>query len=310
MVLTQFEFRPYERSFLPPLQTSHGTWKVRQGIIVRLSDAEGRVSFGEIAPLAWFGSESFEAAIAFCESLPTEIDQRWIDSIPRDLPACQFGLESAWYSHSAIEVDCSGLLPAGERACDVWESLWQQGYRTFKWKIGVGAIADELALLNQLITVLPKTVKLRLDANAGLSLSQAKQWLEHCESLSQIEFLEQPLEVDAFDQMLTLSRSYQTAIALDESVATLEQLKQCYTAGWRGIYVIKPAIAGSPSQLQHFCQQQQLDTVFSSVFETAIGRQAGLQLASKLSKRAAGYGTTHWFRDLITKDFNQLWESL
>jgi len=50
-----------------------------------------------------------------------------------------------------------------------------------------------------------------------------------------IEFLEQPLPVAQFDAMLELSDRYSTQLALDESVATLDQLQASYQQGWRGI---------------------------------------------------------------------------
>ncbi|MEO0376361.1 MAG: o-succinylbenzoate synthase, partial [Cyanobacteria bacterium P01_A01_bin.17] len=37
--------------------------------------------------------------------------------------------------------------------------------------------------------------------------------------------------------------------------------------------------------------------VFSSVFETEVGRHACLQLAKTLSNRAVGFGLDHWFAD-------------
>jgi O-succinylbenzoate synthase len=101
--------------------------------------------------------------------------------------------------------------------------------------------------------------------------------------------------------MLELSNYYSTKIALDESVATLQQLENCYQQGWRSIFVIKPGIVGSPSRLRKFCQQHQIDVVFSSVFETAIGRQAALKLAAELSSnhRAVGFGINHYFTGSI-----------
>jgi o-succinylbenzoate synthase len=90
----QFEFRPYQRRFLRPLVTSHGSWDIREGIILCLSD-ETNIGWGEIAPISWFGSETIEQALLFCHQLPTEITEETIFSIPDELPACQFGFESA-----------------------------------------------------------------------------------------------------------------------------------------------------------------------------------------------------------------------
>src|SRR5207237_3044231 len=92
----QFEFRPYQRPFKRPLSTSHGTWDVREGIILRLTNETGQVGWGEIAPISWFGSETLEQALDFCQQLPPQITATDVFSIPAELPACQFGFESAW----------------------------------------------------------------------------------------------------------------------------------------------------------------------------------------------------------------------
>ena len=335
----RFEFRPYQRRFLRSLTTNHGKWDIREGIILRLTDESGKVGWGEIAPISWFGSETLEQALDFCRQLPAEITDEIILSIPDELPACQFGFESAWemgsrgageqgskgaeeknlnLSSALHSFSYSGLLPAGEAALNQWETLWQQGYRTFKWKIGVDAIADELEIFESLIQTLPASTKLRLDANGGLSYEEANLWLRTCDNLKanaevpiEIEFIEQPLPIEQFQQMLELSMSYETAIALDESVATLKQLAACHQQGWRGIFVIKPGIVGSPSRLKKFCHQHQIDTVFSSVFETAIARLAALQLAVELSQnnRAIGFGIDHFFEQEETW-FQSLWNDL
>ncbi|MEH2106948.1 o-succinylbenzoate synthase [Nostoc sp.] len=350
----RFEFRPYQRRFLRSLTTNHGNWDIREGIILRLTDESGKVGWGEIAPISWFGSETLEQALDFCRQLPAEITDEIIFSIPDELPACQFGFESAWewgsgkwgnkklhpqadgvfghrewgigHGEEVTNAQCpmphaqsfSGLLPAGEAALNQWEALWQQGYRTFKWKIGVDAIAHELKIFESLIHTLPAFTKLRLDANGGLTYEEANLWLWTCDNLKanpevplEIEFIEQPLPVEQFQQMLELSTSYETAIALDESVATLGQLIACYQQGWRGIFVIKPGIVGSPSRLRKFCHQYQIDTVFSSVFETAIARLAALQLAVELSRnnRAIGFGIDHFFEQEETW-LQSLWNDL
>lgn len=326
----QFEFRCYQRTFKHPIQTNHGVWKLREGIIIRLEDPTGKVGFAEIAPLPWFGSETLESAVEFCRQLGHCINQSAIFSIPDCLPACQFAFESALESfkqqtppHFHLE-DYSALLPSGQSALTSWEALWQQGYRTFKWKIGVMPVAEEQAIFKHLIQQLPASIKLRLDANGGLNLETAKQWLDLCDHTSCIEFLEQPLPVDQLAAMLTLTYEYSTPIALDESVATLRQLQTSYQQGWQGIFVIKPSIAGSPSRLKRFCKTHAIDVVFSSVFETRIGRNAALTFAANLQNelvkgshaitsrtltsnsenivsspkmRALGFGIHHWFRD-------------
>lgn len=311
----QWEWRSYQRPFRQPLTTAHGEWRDRTGILLKLTEADGRVGYGEIAPVPWFGSETIEQAFEWCKHMPIKLSPAAIEAIPAHYPACQFGFESAWAALTTTHrpnppVLLSGLLPAGKAALTAWKPLWQAGYRTFKWKIATAALEQELAWCQTLLQTLPTESQLRLDANGGLTLPQAEQWLELCDRHS-IEFLEQPLPVTQFEAMLHLQTHYTTTIALDESIATLQQLQHCMAQGWQGVVVIKPAIVGSPAKLRQFCQHQALDAVFSSVFETAIGREAGLRLAAELGncERAMGYGTTHWF-NLDWQDFDELWQHL
>jgi o-succinylbenzoate synthase len=163
------------------------------------------------------------------------------------------------------------------------------------------------------VTDLPAQAELRLDANGGLNWEESNLWLQKCDRYG-VEFLEQPLPPNQFDTMLQLSHQYQTPIALDESVATIEQLERCYELGWRGIFVVKAAIAGSPSRLRAFCQNQAIDIVWSSVFETAIAQryiQNYLIPSISTKERAIGFGVNHWFNDNLNQlDFEQLWQSL
>ena len=325
----QFQYRPYRRPFRQPLHTSHGIWAVREGILLQLTDETGRIGWGEIAPIPWFGSETIAQALAVCRQLPSEITHEQIGAIRNEFPACQFGFESALESLTPEPTPATSgihhlstqavmtvtnycvLLPTGRAALEAWKPFWKQGYRTFKLKIGCHDFKAELDLCMALRSVLMPPCLLRLDANGALSIQQAKVLLEACDHTG-IEFVEQPLPPDQFDAMQQLAEQYQTTIALDESIATFEQLHTCYQDGWRGVFVVKPAIVGSPLRLRQFCQTHAIDAVFSSTFETAIGRQAGLRLAAELANpdRALGYGTTHWFNDADLSDPEQLWQTL
>ncbi len=298
----QFTYSVYQRKFRQPLHTSHGMWVDRVGIIISLVDRFGRCHWGEIAPIPWFGSESVEEAIEYCDRLGDSITTDGIYQIPDRLPACQFGFGSALAAFTSPplaidpQLNISALLPTGALAIDAWQPLWTKGYSCFKWKIGVAPVAEEMAIWAQLMTALPPTAKLRLDANGGLSYSAAVKWLAICQSEPRLEFIEQPLRVEAIDETIELSQNYSTAIGLDESVATFDRLQRVYQQGWRGIYVIKPGIGGFPWRLAEFIDRHQLDVVLSSVLETDIGRDGAFRLAGELGlKRAMGFGVSEWF---------------
>ncbi|MGK7890627.1 MAG: o-succinylbenzoate synthase [Leptolyngbyaceae cyanobacterium] len=329
----QVDYRPYRWPFRVPLHTGHGTWSERQGIIVCVSNQQGQVGYGEIAPLPWFGSETLEQALAWCKRLRSRSRSSGIPgpdllAIPDTHPACQFGLESAiatslsprFPQPEPADLPHCYLLPTGAIALQSWQPPWQTGSRTFKWKIGVTSITQELVWFKQLVQTLPSSAILRLDANGGLNWDTACQWLETCDRLTAphhatVEFLEQPLPPSQLADIFVLSQQFQTAIALDESVATFQQLQACYQQGWRGIVVIKAAIAGFPSRLLQFCQEHQIDMVWSSVFETAIARQFILGYMVMLSSahpRAIGFGVDQWVTPIFAEDSNaeQIWMSL
>lgn len=244
-----------------------------------------------------------DQALAFCSQYSQGITATEIYQIPDQFPACQFAFESALDGFDATpilgeDLELSCLLPAGKTALERWQSGWEQGQTTFKWKIGVFSVEEELSWLKQLVNVLPENTQLRLDANGGLTVTEAEQWLKYSDILGKVEFIEQPLPSHQFQEMQRLEASFHTPLALDESVGTLRQLETCHQQGWRGIFVIKCAIAGSPRYLKQLCQQYSLDLVFSSVMETSVARQAAFRLAMKVSShRALGFGVNQWFSE-------------
>ena len=298
----KFKFDIYQRHFKQPLRTSHGVWRIREGIIISL-ESEAGISQGEIAPLPWFGSETMSQALNFCQQLGKTISSEDITAISDRLPACQFALESAWLSLTGNKqerqlnnLDYCYLLPAGEKALTTWQNYRAKAATTFKWKIGVFPLATEIKILNRLTTILPPETKLRLDANGGLNLQQARELLSVTDTLKTIEFVEQPLPPENFTDILRLKREHTTLLALDESVASFRQLQLAYEEGWRGVFVVKAAIMGFPSRIKHFCQANSLDIVLSSVFETEVGRNAVLGLARELDlPRAVGFGVQYFY---------------
>lgn len=299
----KFRFERYQRRFKRPLQTSHGIWQVREGIIISLKHKSGAIASGEIAPLPWFGSETMAEALDFCQYLGDTICPSDIAAIVDRLPCCQFALQSAWLNleqdskkELAKDLDFCFLLPSGASALTAWQEAYRtQRITTFKLKIGVFPLATEIEIVRQLSKSIPQ-VKLRLDANGGLNLQQAKQLLAIADTLKTIEFIEQPLPHDCLAEIWQLSRQHTTPIALDESVASFDRLREIHALNWSGVYVIKAAIMGFPVRLIEFCQANNLDVVFSSVFETKVGRHAVLNMARSLDcSRAVGFGVQSFY---------------
>lgn len=299
----RFEFRSYRRPFGRQLITGHGAWTTREGILVRLEDGEGNTGYGEIAPLPSFGTESMEEACAYCHGLNGQFNDDTIALADANLPACRFGLESACELlrdkcglNAGRKVQVAALLPSGERALKLLDHYSSQGFKTYKWKIGVDEIESEQSVFKELVSASPGDAKFRLDANGALTLRQAEDWLGFLANFN-IEFLEQPLPPTEIDAIFALAEKYSTPIALDESVASIDNLKNVAINGWPGFLVVKPSIMGSPSKFRACIEECESPMIFSSVFETAVGFQAGLQLAAEYGAPgfAAGYGINSYF---------------
>ena len=319
----RFEFRRYALPFRAPVRTAHGVWTTREGLIVRLSDEAGRSGFGEAAPIAWFGTETVDEIEAVCREVRAEVDDERLGAIPeavgllrgavadaREMLSAQreTGKESGAGGTSGIAkgepayLPVAALLPAGRGVLGAVGPKAEMGFRTFKWKVGVGDIGDELSLLDDLIAKLPNGSKLRLDANGAWDRRKAERWLERCADRP-VEFVEQPIDAaarGADDLLLGLAGDFPTPVALDESVTGARDVERWLGVGWPGFFVIKLALlGGDPEGALGKLKAAKARVVFSSALETGIGAQAALRRAFSFGgeTRALGFGVWPLFED-------------
>ena len=300
-------YRRYCLPFQVPVRTAHGVWAKRQGLIVRLEAADGRVGYGEVAPIPWFGTETIEEAEAALGVLGEWVSPEQLAAVPAKLGCLRFALASARMekqpvsSHGYLSV--AALLPAGRAALAQIGPKAELGFRTFKWKVGVGDIADELSLLEDVLGELPSGAKLRLDANGAWDRRQAARWLERAAERP-IEFIEQPVAADsrgAADVLRGLAGDFPTPIALDESLVGAGDVERWLAADWPGIFVIKAALLGDPAPVMARLATAKADVVFSSALETAVGARAALQIAFAWTgkPRALGFGVWPLFTQSV-----------
>jgi len=309
----RLEFRRYRLPFRRAVRTAHGSWLEREGLVLKLEDEAGGAGFGEVAPIPWFGTETLAEAEALLVKLGDTLSAGCVEQIDERYGCLRFALASAlrrdFGAPTATRLPVAALLPAGKAACRAADEALAAGYVAFKWKVGVLDDADEWVVLDDLLARLPGHTKLRLDANGAWTTRRATKWLERCAERP-IEFVEQPCFADASkgaavqgrmdDALLGLAADYPTPIALDESVAGLPSLRRWLEHGWRGVVVVKPALAGDPAGVLALLEKYRADAVFSSAFETDVGRQTALRMAFAFKgprPRALGFGAGAIFQD-------------
>lgn len=290
------EVRSYRRLFRAPLRTAHGPWTERRGFLIRITGEDGEHGYGEVAPTPWLGSETVEEAAAFLRAFAAGAGKLGAIS---GLPACRFALDSAMTDlrQGAAELpirplEVAALLPAGSASLEALREGFDAGYRTFKWKIGVESPAAEREIFRALHAAAPPSTQFRLDANAGLSPEEAREWLRLLDEI-EVQYLEQPLPAEQFTEMKQLAEKFRTPIALDESIGNARQFEEAHNRGWKGLYVIKPAIFGAMREAMALLPALRPRLIFSSVFETSVGFEGALRWASRWQADgvAAGLGT-------------------
>lgn len=315
----KLQYRRYRLPFRAPVRTAHGVWPEREGVIVRLEDESGALGFGEAAPIPWFGTETVDEVEAALQTIGEWTSEEALRAVPARLGCLRSALAAARKLGAGVSPEgrahlaVAALLPAGRAALGVVAGRAELGFRVFKWKVGVGDVADELVLLDDLCAALPPGAKLRLDANGAWDRRRAERWLERCAERP-VEFVEQPCFAAATEGaerqrkvealLRGLAEDFPTPIALDESVVGEGDIARWLSAGWPGVFVLKPALVGDLAGLLVRLEQAKAKVVFSSALETAVGAQMALRAAlewrgeeSGSKARAVGFGVWPLFAD-------------
>ena len=304
-----YEFRRIRRRFRKAVVTGAVTVDAVDRILIRASGDEG-VGYGEVAPWPGFPTESADEAAEALRSAQGDLARLEAKVAARALPSLAAALSSCrrWREIAAFggALDCAGLVASGEDA----RGKAALGHRTLKLKVGPGDGPD---LARAALDTFAGT--LRLDANGSLDLGAARRWTEFARSEPRVEFLEQPLPA-GHAGYASLGPD---KVALDESFTTPEG------PAWAGPVVVKPSLAGDWDGLLAWRRTRSAPVVYSSCFETAVGRQAGLWLASlDPAPLAVGFDTLGRFeldgrdrheggpiaRGLADYDWARFWEEL
>ena len=269
----ELQVRPFAFDLIRPLRTAVGLIKTRRGWLLRLRAENGRVGWGEAAPLNPRHAEQAEQAI---RALPSQLTQQQLEELLTEQPMpVAFALGAALAELDGIAwlpaPAPAQLLPAGEAMLEQLELLVNQACRdrslTVKWKVAVEADALERRWLDQLLERLPSTAQLRLDANGGWNRHTAQAWMEALVGDRRFAWLEQPLPPEDRQGLENLSEL--GPVALDESLELDPRLRD----SWSGWQVRRPSLEGDPRPLLHQLQEGVPRRMVSTAFETGIGRR-------------------------------------
>lgn len=288
----------YSLPFRQPLMFKGNRLANRQGLLVCING-----QWGEIAPLPGFSTDTLADAEA--ESLACLATMQRGEKARPKLPSVQFGFDCAqrqWPANLPAPLPPYPLLQGAPRELMLGLDNIVNGWGALppsriKLKVARYAMAEELALINQLAIRLPPT-KLILDANGGWTREEAQRFCTR-HPLEHIDYLEEPCS--AFVDSIAVAEATGVSIALDE---TLSRQKEWHYHPQLKALVIKPTLIGSLSACEALVQRASecsLRVVISSSFESDLGLGLLARLASEWAPdEPPGLDTGHWFTERIT----------
>ncbi len=308
---------PYRRRFGRPLASSRGAIVEREGLILSLTDTDGRVGRGEAAPISWIDGESLDAVAAELAGLgealelPARVlDEQdthrfaWLDEIGRGLlPSARAALDAASLDLAARRAGVSAArrLGAGNEAPVLLNALVvesspdevtrivrariERGYRVIKLKVGVAEPRLDIARVRAARDALGDRATLRLDANAAWSFGDARDVLEAIGPAS-LDYVEEPLAGATVESLLRLRALTGVPLAMDESVYRVGGIESLMASRCCDVVVLKPARVGGPTRTLEIARRlgaSGFRVVLTDAIETAVGRAAVVHAAAALA---------------------------
>ena len=306
--------------------------EVADNVLVRIEAADGTVGWGEATSAPTMTGdlgESLVAAVRYLTPLLVGHDARMHALLLR---RCLGAMHGNGGAKSAIDmalldlvgrrlsvpiVDLLGgalretvipmwLLGNPSVAADVEEAHAKraEGFGFFKLKVGIKPIAEEVEAAALLRQALGPDVLLCADANTGLDLSRAQQFVRGAASLDLL-FLEQPVGAEDVTAMQALAALGLVPICADESIAgTAEVLALDRARAMSGIN-LKLMKAGGPRaaiRVAGLCEALGLSiTVAGKIAESSISAANTLAVACAAATVDWGVNLTHIYlaEDLV-----------
>jgi L-alanine-DL-glutamate epimerase-like enolase superfamily enzyme len=214
------------------------------------------------------------------------VETALLDAMARisDLPVRSFLGGELGTRTTALETDITIAIAEPGHMASLALAWCARGFRSLKVKVGADFDADVRAL--EAIGRAVAGVRLRIDANAGLSARQAIALARECDNLGlTLECFEQPCAASDLDAMAEVAASIDAPVIADESVKTYEDLVAVMERGCaRGVNLKLAKMGGMfPAyRIGVAARAGGLKLMAGGMVETRLGMTAGAHLACAL----------------------------
>jgi len=291
-------FQVHLFSYSLPFRRVMKNFSSKEGIILRLTDEDGVVGFGEISPLPGRSKETLDDVIGALRAMLSEEPDVVLP------PSLAFGIETAYLTNmaaakqsrlnEAIIPNASRRLPVNallygdfDHCLALLEEAKTQGVRYFKLKVGNGSIQSDSTLVRRLSDELPENSLLRLDANGAWNIDEAIAFGEGIAGCP-IDYLEDP--TPHYDEWADIARETNLSLAIDEFLPHETAFEAVAELPFVNTVVIKPTLYGGVTHcldLASALVQAGKNVVFTSSYESDFGCLAIAHMASTISPTLA-----------------------
>lgn len=309
-----------------PVAMAGSTVGVAQNILVRIEAQDGTVGWGEAASAPTMTGDTLAGLVSAVRDhlAPLLIGQdAWMrPALARRLKAALYGNTGA---HSAVEVALLDLCGQGaglpvvdliggavrREVAPMWllgnptpeqdvaeaHRKRDEGFDFFKLKIGTKPVDAEIAGTIALRAALGGATPLCADANCGLSLADARRYVDETRGAG-LMFVEQPLPYDDLVGLAKLTRMSPVPIGADEGIHSLHDIEAHEHAGAGGVSLKLIKLGGMRTAVEaaQLCARRGLAVnIAAKIAESSIASAAAIHLACAAPNVDWGVSLTHFY---------------
>jgi o-succinylbenzoate synthase len=290
----------YRLPFRTPFKTEKGTFKERSGLLIS-SGHDSLSALSEASPLPGFSGESQKETEQYLISLSSDLDnflqrpfshlelKQYLDPLTLT-PSAEFALSTLGASillqrnrsklnelfpqkfRRKVKVNAVTGLGKPDEIISGVKAHYENGFRTIKMK----SPADPEPLISTLKILKGNfpDISFRIDANQSWPSERAQSYIEMFEGLN-VEYIEEPVSVKSVSNYQYLVNHSPIPIALDESLTSIDALKNAFQTLRKGVFIIKPMLLGNIFRICETISENRgplQKVVVTTALESAVGR--------------------------------------
>ncbi|ASN06048.1 mandelate racemase/muconate lactonizing enzyme family protein [Virgibacillus necropolis] len=310
MKITEIEIIAIQLPLIDPFVISYATYDSMPSIIVKITTDTGLVGYGEGVADEHVTGESWDSTFHVLKStlapkivgenpmnverihnimnkeifaVPTAkaaIDIACYDVVGKALDVPAYALLGGRY-HDKFPITHVLSIDTCEKMADEAVSRVEQGYRSFKMKVGTNVFEDVKRIQAVQERVGDESL-IRVDVNQGWKSSAATvQALNKLNGVT-LDWLEQPVAANDIDGMAEVKAKTTTPLMIDEGLRGFPEMREVIAkraADKVNIKLMKCGGIYPATKLAHMAEMAGIDCQIGSMVESSIGSAAGFHVA-------------------------------